>query len=166
MTIPAQQTKEIVITREFDAPRELVWKAWTEPEHIEKWFGPKGFSTRVAEHDLSVGGRSTYVMTGPDGKEYPGTGVFLEIVPMERIVSSDEFGEGFEKIMPETELPSGMIFTVQFDDLGGRTRLTLTVSHPTVEDRIKHEKMGVVDGWGTTLDRMDDYLEELKGKTV
>lgn len=166
MSTPAidTRTNDIVITRELNAPRDLVWAAWTEPKHIEKWFGPKGFNTRVQEHDLRVGGRSTYIMIGPDGKEYPGTGVFQEIVPKERIVSTDEFGDGHEELLPNTDLPSGMILTVEFADAGERTQLTITISHPNAEERKKHEAMGVVEGWGTTLDCLDEYLVELNPK--
>src|SRR5262245_63539620 len=88
--------REIVITRVFDAPRDLVWKVWTQPEHVARWWGPRGFTTTVTELDLRVGGRSRYVMKGPDGAEYPVCGVFREIVPFERIVTTDEFGEGFK----------------------------------------------------------------------
>ena len=157
------QTKDtdIVITREFKAPRQLVWDAWTTPEHIEKWFGPKGFSTRVEAFDFKVGGRSVYIMIGPDGTEYPATGVYREIVPIEKIVSTDEFGDGMEEAHPEMDLPKGMITTFLFDDLGERTKLTLTTSHPTVEDREKHEAMGVVDGWNSTLDKLEEVLSDL-----
>src|ERR1044072_7552477 len=88
----------IEIIREFDAPRDLLWDVWTESKHVEKWFGPKGFDTRVDELDFRVGGKSRYVMIGPDGTEYPGKAVFLEISPKDRIVSTDEFGDGFEKV--------------------------------------------------------------------
>jgi uncharacterized protein YndB with AHSA1/START domain len=92
---------DIVITREFAAPRQLVWDAWTKPEQIEKWFGPKGFNTRVDEQDFRVGGRSNYVMIGPDGAEYPAAGVFKEIVPIEKLVSSAEgFSEEFRAAHP------------------------------------------------------------------
>ena len=148
----------IVLTREFDAPRDLVFKVWTEPEHMEKWFGPEGFSTRVEKHEFRVGGRSRYVMIGPDGKEYPGEGEFKEIIRPERIVSTDGFGDDFEG----ENLPTGMIVTATFDDLGGRTRVTLHIAHPTPEDRKRHEEIGVVDGWGTTLDRLDQHLKELQ----
>ena len=154
--------KEIVITREFAAPRQLVWDVWTQPNHIEKWFGPKGFTTRVANFDFKVGGRSTYVMIGPDGAEYPGTGVYREIVPIEKIVTTDEFGEGFEDAHPEMDLPQGMISTFLFDDLGESTKLTLITAHPTVEDREKHEAMGVVDGWNSSFDKLDEYLTEVQ----
>lgn len=161
-TIQIKDT-DIVITREFAAPRQLVWDVWTTPEHIEKWFGPKGFTTRVVKLDFQVGGRSAYVMVGPDGTEYPGTGVFKEIVPIEKIVTTDEFGEGFEEIAEkqQIDLPQGMISTFLFDDLGKRTKLTLITSHPTVEDREKHEAMGVVDGWNSSLDKMEEYLAEI-----
>ncbi len=156
--------KEIVITREFTAPRQLVWDVWTEPKHIEKWFGPRGFTTRVENVEFKVGGRWHYVMVGPDGTEYPAVGVFSEITPIEKIVSTDEFGDDFEKIeaMKNVDLPAGMILTTLFDDLGQRTRLTISVSHPTIEDRKKHEAMGVVDGWGTSLEKMEEYLAELE----
>ena len=159
-----QQSKEteIVINREFDAPRQLVWDVWTQPKHIEKWFGPKGFDTRVEKFDFKVGGRATYVMVGPDGKEYPGTGVYKEIVPIEKIVTTDEFGEGFEESHPDMDLPHGMVTTALFDDLSDKTKLTLIISHPTVEDRKKHEAMGVVAGWNSSFDCMDDYLAELQ----
>ena len=156
--------KEIVITREFAAPRQLVWDVWTQPKHIEKWFGPKGFDTRVEGHDFKVGGRSTYVMIGPDGTEYPGTGVFKEIVPIEKIVTTDEFGEGIEKVesLKNVDLPQGMISTFLFDDLGEQTKLTVLIAHPTVEDRKKHEDMGVVGGWNSSFDKLDEYLADVQ----
>lgn len=94
-----QSDCEIVITRIFNAPRELVFKAWTEPKHIEQWWGPKGFTTRVEQMDFRPGGTWRYVMCGPDGTEYPGNGVFKEVVPPERIVATDQFDEGFEQLV-------------------------------------------------------------------
>jgi len=156
--------KEIVITREFEAPRQLVWDVWTQPKHVEKWFGPKGFTTRVDKLDFKVGGESSYIMIGPDGTEYPSKGVFQEIVPIEKIVTTDEFGEGFDEIesMKNIDLPQGMTQTYLFDDLGQRTKLTIIVSHPTVEDREKHEAMGVIDGWNSSLDKVEEYLAEVQ----
>jgi uncharacterized protein YndB with AHSA1/START domain len=166
MTAPSMQSdKDIVITREFDAPRQLVWDVWTQPKHIEKWFGPKGFNTRVDQLDFEVGGRATYVMITEDGTEYPSTGVYREIVPIEKIVTTDEFGDGFEEIesMKNVELPQGMVSTFLFDDLGeNRTKVTIITSHPTIEDRKKHEDMGVVGGWNSSLDKMDDYLSQVQ----
>jgi uncharacterized protein YndB with AHSA1/START domain len=149
---------EIVIVREFDAPRELVWKAWTDPKHVAAWWGPRGFTTRVDELDLRVGGRTRYVMVGPDGKEYPVTGVYQEIVAPEKFVSTDEFGEDFEG----DDLPKGIILTCIFEDLGRRTRMTMRIAHPTAEDERKHEEMGVVGGWGSSFDCLDEYLATMQ----
>jgi uncharacterized protein YndB with AHSA1/START domain len=155
-----QSDREIVITRVFNAPRELVFKAWTEPKHIEQWYGPEGFTTRVTEMDLRPGGQWRYVMIDPDGTEYPSKGVFREIVPPERIVTSDEFGEGIEKVL-DVDLPQGMVMTVTFEDLEGKTRLTIQIVHQSADDRRKHEEMGVVAGWNSSLDCLDDYLAKL-----
>lgn len=162
MTIAAKEAKDLTIVREFAAPRDLVWKVWTEPHHIEKWFGPRGFDTSVKESDLSVGGRTVYVMVGPDGTEYPVSGKILEIVPQEKIVTTDEFGDGSGNDHPGMDLPQGIILTVVFEDLGEKTRMTMTISHPTVEDRRKHEAMGVIAGWNSSFDKMDEYLAELQ----
>ena len=161
-THPDDAEKQIIIRREFDAPRELVWDVWTRPEHIEKWWGPRGFTTRVTLMDLRVGGKWDYVMVGPDGMEYPVNGVFTEVTPPERIVTTDEFGDAYDERMPGVDLPRGLVATAVFDDLGGRTRLTMTISHATVEDRQKHENMGVVAGWNSSFDKMEDYLAAMQ----
>ena len=155
---PMNSDRELVITRIFDAPRDLVFKVWTEPEHIAKWWGPKGFTTRVEEMDVRPGGRSRYVMVGPDGNEYPVEGVFREVVPPERIVTSDEFGEDYETKGEDDDLPRGMVLTATFEALGDKTKLTLRILHGSAEDRRKHEEMGVVAGWNSSFDCLDDYL--------
>ena len=150
----------IVIERVIDAPRTLVWKAWTESEHIAQWWGPKGFATRVEQNDVRVGGRTRYVMIGPDGNEYPGEGVFREIVPLERIVTTDEFGDEHPGFADE-DLPRGIVLTVLFEDLGERTRVTLNIAHTSAEERRKHEKMGVVAGWNSSLDCLAEHLKTM-----
>ncbi|MDF5710671.1 MAG: SRPBCC domain-containing protein [Nostoc sp. S4] len=158
-SVDAQSQREIVITRIFRAPRQLVFQAWTDPKHIAQWWGPKGFTTRVSELDLRPGGKWRYVMIAPDGTEYPAKGVFREIVPLERIVTSDEFDEGFEKVV-NAELPKGIVMTAVFEDLDGNTKLTLRIVHESFEDRQKHEKMGVIDGWNSSFDCLDEFLTE------
>ena len=103
-------------------------------------------------------------MVGPDGTEYPATGVFKEIVPIEEIVSTDEWGENIEEIeaFKNVDLPQGMIVTALFDDLGQQTKLTLITTHQSVEDKEKHEKIGVVAGWNSSFDKMDEYLAEIQ----
>lgn len=159
MATAARSETNLTITREFNAPRDLVWMAWTEPEHIAQWFGPEGFSTRVDKYELKSGGRFDYVMIGPDGKEYPGTSVFKEVSPKDRIVATDEFGEDFKANNPD--LPSGMIVTETFEDLGSKTKITISIEHASAEDRKKHEEMGVVAGWGSTLDKLEKHLATL-----
>ena len=151
----------IVITRTFHAPRKLVWDAWTDPRHIAAWWGPEGFQTRVEGVDLRPGGRWSYVMIGPDGAEYPVCGVFREIVPLERIVTTDEFGEDF--VAPEgVDLPQGIVMTCLFEDAGpGETRIELRIAHPSAADRRKHEDMGVVLGWNSSLDCLERHLAAL-----
>lgn len=151
--------REIVIIRSFDAPRQLVWDAWTEPQHREKWFGPKGYSMKVISSDFREGGRWEEKMIGPKG-EFPYSGVYTEIVPIEKIVSTDEFDESLKGSMPD--LPEGMVVTTLFEDKGAQTGVTIHTLHPSVEDKKKHEAMGVIEGWGSTLDNLDEYLEELK----
>ncbi len=149
--------KQLIITRVFDASIERVWQAWSEPQQIEKWLGPEGFSTRVEAHDFTEGGHWRYVLIGPDGAEYPSVGIYKEIIPHKKIVSTDEFGEDYEP--PESsDLPQGMVTTTLFEDQGGKTKLTILISHPTVEDRIKHEEMGVISGWNSTLDNLEALL--------
>jgi uncharacterized protein YndB with AHSA1/START domain len=150
---------EIVIEREFDAPLDLVWRAWTEPELIERWFGPEGFTTRVEKQELRVGGEAVYVMIGPDGNEYPSVGIYREIVPKQRIVSTDDFGDDYEPPSP-TELPKGMVNTTTFEAIGERTKVTIRVAHPSEEDKRKHEEMGVVQGWQSSFNCLDVVLAE------
>lgn len=156
----AESTRhDIVITRVFDAPRELVWKTWTDPQHVARWWGPRGFSTRIEQLDVRPGGKTKYVMVGPDGTEYPVGGQFTEVVPFERFTSTDEFGEDFPVAIPAEML--GIMVTCAFEDLGGRTKLTLCISHPSAESLRQHKEMGVVGGWNSSFDCLDDYLAEL-----
>lgn len=158
--------RELVIVREFAAPRALVWRVWTEPAHVAQWFGPRGFSTTVSASDLRTDGKWRYVMHGPDGSEYAFGGVFLEVVPLEKVVSTDEFGSEYEKEMPGVELPKGMVVTTLFEDAGpGRTRVTIRVLHPTPEDKKKHEAMGVVAGWNSSFECLDEHLATQTGES-
>jgi uncharacterized protein YndB with AHSA1/START domain len=95
--------QELFITRIFDAPRERVWKAWTEPELMKRWWGPKGFTTPYCEIDLRVGGKFLYCMRSPEGKDYWSTGVYREIVRLERIVCTDSFADEKGNVVPATQ---------------------------------------------------------------
>ncbi len=96
------KTNELVITRVFSAPWEKVWKAWTEPELVKQWWGPKDFTTPVSQINLRVGGKLLYCMRSPEGKDYWGTGIYKELVPMERIVVTDSFADEHGNVVPGT----------------------------------------------------------------
>jgi uncharacterized protein YndB with AHSA1/START domain len=151
----------LVIERVFEAPVELVWKAWTEPEQVKKWWGPRGFTCPTAEIDFRVGGKSLNAMQSPDfndGKPIWSTGVYKEIVPFKRIVTTDSFADEHGNVVSSTEygmedLPAEMMITVTFEDLGGRTKLTLR--H---EGLTREHKEGANGGWNESLDKLAELL--------
>jgi uncharacterized protein YndB with AHSA1/START domain len=99
--IKADQNKsELIITRVFDAPRELVWKAWTEPERVKQWWGPRGFTSPFCKIDLRVGGSYLFSMRSPDGQDFWSTGVYREIIPQERIVATGSFADEKGNVVP------------------------------------------------------------------
>ena len=144
-------THNLTLTREMDAPRDNLWRCWTEPDLLEKWFCPKPWYVTDALIDLTPGGAFDSVMHGPDGEQFPVTGVFLEIVPKERLVTTDAFRPGWR---PSER--AFMVTEVTFEDIGkGRTRYTATARHWTAEARAEHEAMGFHEGWGTAADQLE-----------
>jgi uncharacterized protein YndB with AHSA1/START domain len=157
--------EEITITRMFDAPRELVWKAWTDPEHFKRWWGPKSFTTPVSKIDLRVGGKYLNCMRGPDGKDYWSTGIYREIVPMERIVVTDSFADEKGVVVPashygmEGDWPLELLVTVTFEEVGGRTKMTLR--HAGVPAGKMRELCET--GWNESFDKLAEYLAKTAG---
>jgi len=151
MTAAASPTsdRELVLTRLIDAPREKLFRAWTDPNLLKQWFAPLPYTTPVAELDVRPGGANFFVMRGPDGKDMPIRGVYLEVVPNERLVSTDAFTTAWEP----SEKPF-MTLILTFEDEGGKTRYTARVLHWTVADREAHEKMGFHEGWGICTDQL------------
>jgi uncharacterized protein YndB with AHSA1/START domain len=150
LTMPSD--RELVITRTFDAPRWLVFEAMTTPEHVRRWYGPRRLTMTVCEIDLRVGGRWRYVVRDPDGNEFGFSGVYREIVPPERLVTTESF-EG----MPGHEY----IATLTLDEHDGRTTLTNTLLYQSVEDRTGHMQSGMEPGMRETLDRLAELLATL-----
>ncbi|MGF1624166.1 MAG: SRPBCC family protein [Alphaproteobacteria bacterium] len=145
----ADQDRELVLTRLIDAPREKLYRAWTEPELLKQWFAPLPWTTPRVELDVRPGGSILFVMRSPEGEEYPNRGVYLEVVPNERLVTTDAFTHAWQ--------PSDKPFftaIVTFEDEGGKTRYTARALHWTVEDREAHEKMGFHEGWGQCADQL------------
>jgi uncharacterized protein YndB with AHSA1/START domain len=142
---------ELVLTRLIDAPRENLFRCWTEPSLLKQWFAPTPFTTPVAEVDLRVGGASRIVMQAPDGKEIPCPGTYLEIVPNRKLVFTDAYTGDW---MPTTSGKPFMTAIITFDDEGGQTRYTATVRHWSAEDKKTHEDMGFHSGWGQCADQL------------
>ncbi len=146
---------EIVITRVFDAPRELVWEAMTNPKHVVNWWGPTGFSTTIETMDVRPGGVWKHVMQGPDGAKYPNKSIFKELVKPEKIVYSHGGGR-------EDGSGPGANFTATwtFEEVApGKTRITARMVFPTAEARnIVVKEYGAIEGGKQTLGRLAEYL--------
>lgn len=154
--VTPQSDRELVLTRLIHAPREKVYRAWTEPELLKQWFAPLPWTTPAAELNVRPGGANLIVMRGPDGKEFPNRGVYLEVVPNERLVFTDAYARAWE--------PSAkpfMTVILSFEDRGGKTQYTARVLHWTVEDREAHEKMGFHQGWGMCTDQLEQLVAKL-----
>jgi uncharacterized protein YndB with AHSA1/START domain len=151
MTAIPETDRELVLTRIIDAPREKLFRAWTDPELLKQWFAPLPYTTPHAELDVRPGGSSLIIMRGPDGTDYPNRGVYLEVVANERLVSTDAFTSAWQP----SEKPF-MTLILTFEDAGeaGKTKYTARVRHWTVEDREMHEKMGFHEGWGLCADQL------------
>jgi uncharacterized protein YndB with AHSA1/START domain len=146
-----QDPRAIVTTRVFDAPRELVWTAWTDPKHLAQWWGPDGFTTTTSEHDFRPGGVWRFVMHGPDGRDYQNRITFDEIVRPERIVYRHGGGDDVEPVQFQT--------TVTFEELDRKTRLTMRAVFPSAAERDRVVKeYGADKGAAQTLSRLADYL--------
>jgi uncharacterized protein YndB with AHSA1/START domain len=140
---------DLVLEREIDVPPALVWKVWTEPEHIMKWFTPAPWTTVDCEIDLRPGGIFRTIMRSPEGEQFPNVGCFLEVVPQERLVFTDALGPGYRP----SENP---FFTavVTLEPHGKGTRYTAMAIHRDEEGRKRHEEMGFHQGWGKALDQL------------
>ncbi len=150
----AQTQRAIVITRVFDAPRQLVWKAWTEPRHFARWYGPKGFTTPVCRIDLRVGGKYLNCMRSPEGQDFWTTGVFREIVAPERLVMTASRADKDGNV--DADWPVETQISVTFEEDDGRTKVTLEhVGMPAGTGRDMAEA-----GWNESLDKLADVLAE------
>lgn len=162
MTKPENLEHQIVINRLFDAPRQLVWDAWTQPDQIAQWWGPPGCKTRVETLEFRPGGTWHYIMVFPNGMEYPAMGQFVEIVEPEKIVSEDAGAEAYKEIMDPARLPAKIWSTTLFEAVGNQTQLTLIHSYETEADKAKHEKMNVAEGWMSAFVKLATYLADGK----
>lgn len=146
---PSIADRELVITRLIDAPREKLFRAWTEPELLKQWFAPQPLTTPVAELDVRSGGSNRIVMRTPQGNELPNRGVYLEVIKNERLVFTDAYTSAWEP----SENPF-LTVAVTFEDEDGKTRYTARALHWTVADREAHEEMGFHQGWNQCTDQL------------
>jgi len=167
-TDPATKSveQELIITRIFDAPRELVWKAWTDPERVKRWWGPKNFTAPVSKIDLRVGGTYLNCMRSPEGKDYWSTGVYREIVEPSLLVCTDSFADEKGKVVPashygmEGDWPLELRISITFEETGGKT--TMTLRHEGIPAGQMSELTEA--GWNESFDKLAEYLA--KGRVL
>src|SRR5205809_156296 len=151
VTLPADD--QILITREFDAPKELVWRAYTEPDLVRRWWHANRGEMTVCDIDLRPGGGWRYVMVTPDGDEVAFHGQYREVVPYERIVSTEVY-EG----VPDAEA----VDTIEFTEADGRTTITLLVQHQRKEHRDMHIESGMENGLQDALDLLEQVAQSIE----
>jgi len=161
---PVSEIERMVVTRIFDVPRELVWKAWTDPKYVMQWWGPKGFTSPFCEIDFRVGGKYLCCMRGPDGQEGWNGGEYREIVPYEKIVSTMYFADSKgNRVDPaelgiEDEVIDDSPDVILFEDIGnGQTKLTFIGNEP-MQNAIES---GQLEGWKEILDKLAAVIEGL-----
>jgi uncharacterized protein YndB with AHSA1/START domain len=153
------ENEPLIITRIFDAPRKLVWKAWMEPEHVKHWWGPKDYSAPHISIDFRVGGSYLYCMRSPEGEDYWSTGVYQKIVEPERIVCTDSFSDENGNVVPAShyempgDWPSKLLVTVTFKEHENKTEMTLQHAGLPLE---MVEPTGL--GWEQSFDKLAEHL--------
>ena len=155
---------DLVLERVVDVPRELVWMAWTTPEHLKKWFTPVPWTTVDCEIDLRPGGIFRTVMRSPEGQEFPNVGCYLEIVNTEKLVWTNVLAPGYRPSKPPAAMPCDTFsFTavISLEPHGNGTKYTALVIHGDEEARKKHEDMGFRDGWGKALDQLVAVVKKM-----
>jgi uncharacterized protein YndB with AHSA1/START domain len=145
--------RTMTLTRIFDAPRELVWRAWTDPKHLAQWFGPKQFTSSVPQLDVRIGGALRIVMRGPDGNDYPMKGTFLEVVPSERLVFSNIAVDKDGNHLLEGET------TVTLSEQGGETKLTLRTYAKGLVPIAPQMLAGMEAGWSQSFEKLQELVE-------
>jgi uncharacterized protein YndB with AHSA1/START domain len=153
--------QELLIERIFDVPRERLWQAWTNPQQVKRWWGPKEFTAPYAEIDLRVGGKYLYCMRSPEGKEFWSGGVYRAIVPLEKIVVTDSFTDEKGNVVPAAQYgmsgdwPLELMVTITFEEQNGKTKMTLRhVGIPAGENLEACRQ-----GWNQSFDKLAETLK-------
>jgi uncharacterized protein YndB with AHSA1/START domain len=160
-TAKSKNDPELVIERLFEAPRERLWQAWTNPEQMKRWWGPKDFTAPYAEIDLRVGGKYLSCMRSPEGKEFWSGGVYRQIVPLEKIVVTDSFTDEKGNVVPAAQYgmsgdwPLELMVTVTFEEQDGKTKMTLRHLGIPAGENLEECRQG----WNQSFDKLAEALK-------
>jgi uncharacterized protein YndB with AHSA1/START domain len=170
--LAAMLCESFIIAREFDAPRDLVWRVWTEREHFARWFGPKGFKVNLRQFDLRPDGMTHYSMIMPDGNEMWGRAIYREIVPPVKIVWINSFSDADGGITAHPMAPTWpkeMLTVVTFAEKSGKTTVTVNWlpldATPAERATFSPARTSMAGGWGGTFEQLTAYLAEIKART-
>ncbi|MCB4791558.1 MAG: SRPBCC domain-containing protein [Elusimicrobia bacterium] len=167
MVAKTKTRKELRLVHVFDAPRELVWKAWTEPEYLKKWWGPKDFTAPFINVDLRAEGKYLFCMRSPEGKDFWSTGVYKEIIKPERLVMTDSFADEKGNVVPASHyglgegFPLELQITVAFEEVEGKTNMVLEHAGMPKGEMLKLAK----EGWNQSFDKLAGELSRIKNET-
>lgn len=148
---------ELVLDLTLDAPADKLFRCYSDPKLLQQWFAPKPWTIKSTDIDFRPGGRMAFVMASPEGQEYPNSGIYLEIIPNKKIVTTDA-------ITPDTFEPAGpfMVAEITFEDLGnGQTKYRAVARHWTEETKEQHKQMGFHEGWGQTARQLEALAKTL-----
>ncbi len=165
MTNQSNNGNELIITRIFNAPPKLVWKAWTNPDMLMQWWGPKDFTSPISKIDLRVGGEYFNCMRSPDGQDFCSKGIYREVVELERLVMTDSFADKEGNMVPASyyglgpDFPMEMKITVTFKEEEGKTKLTL--KHSDVKSLNDTDLNDMRQGWNESFDKLADVMAKI-----
>jgi uncharacterized protein YndB with AHSA1/START domain len=165
MTNQSNKGNELIITRIFNAPRKLVWNAWTNPDMFMQWWGPKDFTSPISKIDLRVGGEYFNCMRSPDGQDFCSKGIYREVVELERLVMTDSFANKEGNMVPASyyglspDFPMEMKITVTFKEQEGKTKLTL--KHSDVKSLNDTDLNDMQQGWNESFDKLADIMAKI-----
>lgn len=154
---------DLYMDRIVDVPRDLVWKAWTDPELLKQWFTPKPWRTTDCEIDLRPGGIFSTTMKGPEGEEFTGAGCYLEVVEGKKLVWTTALGPGYRPQPGWSSDQEGMFYftaVITLEDHEGGTKYRALVIHSDEEGKQKHETMGFHNGWGAAFDQLVELMKQ------
>lgn len=154
LDIAPENDNQLVLARIIDAPVEQVYRGWTDPKLMKRWFAPRPWTTSEASLDLRPGGGNVVTMVDENGTEYPNAGQYLEVVPNRKLVFTDAYTGDRQA----SEKPF-MTVTLTFEDVGGKTRYIARCQHWNAEDKAAHEQMGFHEGWGMVTDQLEEVLK-------